>query len=219
MIWVEWVNRNVTIQCFCYKRPPVDLIARLSRKTGLLRQQCHCPTYGHMLYCDLALFHYPYEGVSGCPPRPGWTIDILIHENSCWYARRRNVSSEEVCIQEKCSAHAALADLRIEKREQLLFITDSRSSWICCPIGNWCDAIPDSCSWAIPPALLRICFQIVLWWVTIPKLPFVEYNNIPYSRRGHDEQKARLGWQIYRKFARQYVHRDVTSLLLNVPVT
>ena len=22
----------------------------------------------------------------------------------------------------------------------------------------------------------------------------------PYSRRGHDEQKARLGWQIYRKF-------------------
>ena len=41
----------------------------------------------------------------------------------------------------------------------------------------------------------------------------------PYSRRGHDEQKARLGWQIYRKFARQYVNRDVTSLLLNDPVT
>ena len=43
--------------------------------------------------------------------------------------------------------------------------------------------------------------------------------NRPYSRRGHDEQKARLGWQIYRKFARQYVNRDVTYLLLNVPVT
>ena len=43
--------------------------------------------------------------------------------------------------------------------------------------------------------------------------------NRPYSRRGHDEQKARLGWQIYRKFARQYVNRDVTSLLIHVPVT
>ena len=43
--------------------------------------------------------------------------------------------------------------------------------------------------------------------------------NRPYSRRGHDGQKARLGWQIYRKFARQYVNRDITSLLLNVPVT
>ena len=46
----------------------------------------------------------------------------------------------------------------------------------------------------------------------------VEVNR-PYSRRGRDEQKARLGWQIYRKFARQYVNRDVTSLLINVPVT
>ena len=43
--------------------------------------------------------------------------------------------------------------------------------------------------------------------------------NTPYSRRGHDEQKATLGWQIYRKFARQYVNPDVTSLLLNVHVT
>ena len=42
--------------------------------------------------------------------------------------------------------------------------------------------------------------------------------NRPYSRRGHDEQKARLVWQIYRKFARQYVNPDVTSLLLNVHV-
>ena len=31
------------------------------------------------------------------------------------------------------------------------------------------------------------------------------FKNRPYSRCGHDEQKARLGWQIYRKFARQYV--------------
>ena len=43
--------------------------------------------------------------------------------------------------------------------------------------------------------------------------------NIPYSRRGHDEHKSRLGWKIYRKFARQYVNPDVTSLLLNVHVT
>ena len=43
--------------------------------------------------------------------------------------------------------------------------------------------------------------------------------NRPYSRRSHDEQKARLGRQIYRKFARQYVNCDVTSLLLNIPVT
>ena len=43
--------------------------------------------------------------------------------------------------------------------------------------------------------------------------------NIPYSRRGHDEQKARLGWQIYRKVARQYVTPEVTPLLLNVHVT
>ena len=40
----------------------------------------------------------------------------------------------------------------------------------------------------------------------------------PYSRRGHDGQKERLGLQIYRKFARQYVHCDATSLLLHVPV-
>ena len=37
-----------------------------------------------------------------------------------------------------------------------------------------------------------------------------ELCNRAYSRRGHDEQKARIGWQIYRKFARQYVSRDVT---------
>ena len=43
--------------------------------------------------------------------------------------------------------------------------------------------------------------------------------NRPYSRRGHDGQKERLGLQIYRKFARQYVNCDVTSLLLHVPVT
>ena len=42
---------------------------------------------------------------------------------------------------------------------------------------------------------------------------------IPYSRRGHDGQKERLGLQIYRKFARQYVNCDVTSFLLHVPVT
>ena len=48
--------------------------------------------------------------------------------------------------------------------------------------------------------------------------PLVTYNR-PYSRRGHDGQKERLGWQIYRKFARQYVNHDVTSLLLHVPVT
>ena len=46
------------------------------------------------------------------------------------------------------------------------------------------------------------------------------YNcNRPYSRRGHDGQKERLGLQIYRTFARQYVNCDVTSLLLHVPVT
>ena len=48
--------------------------------------------------------------------------------------------------------------------------------------------------------------------------------NRPYSRRGHDGQKERLGWQIYRKFARQYVNsivtsrsRDVTSLFRHLP--
>ena len=46
----------------------------------------------------------------------------------------------------------------------------------------------------------------------------------PYSRRGHDGQKERLGWQMYRKFARQYVNsivtsrsRDVTSLFRQLP--
>ena len=38
--------------------------------------------------------------------------------------------------------------------------------------------------------------------------------NGPYSRRGHDGQKERLGLQIYRKCARQYVNCDATSLLL-----
>ena len=40
--------------------------------------------------------------------------------------------------------------------------------------------------------------------------------NTPYSRYGHDEQKARLGRQMC---ARKYVNRDVRSLLLHVPVT
>ena len=44
-------------------------------------------------------------------------------------------------------------------------------------------------------------------------------QNRPYSRRGHDGQKERLGLQIYRKFARQYVNCDVTALLFHVPVT
>ena len=44
-------------------------------------------------------------------------------------------------------------------------------------------------------------------------------ENRPYSRRGHDGQKERLGLQIYCKFARQYVNCDATSLLLHVPVT
>ena len=48
--------------------------------------------------------------------------------------------------------------------------------------------------------------------------------NRPYSRRGHDGQKERLGWQIYPKFARQCVNsivtscsRDVTSLFRHLP--
>ena len=45
------------------------------------------------------------------------------------------------------------------------------------------------------------------------------YSNRPYSRRGHDGQKERLGLQIYCKFARQYVNCDVTSLLFHVPMT
>ena len=49
-------------------------------------------------------------------------------------------------------------------------------------------------------------------------------GNIPYSRRGHDGRKERLGWPIYRKCARQYVNsivtsrsRDVTSLFRHLP--
>ena len=48
--------------------------------------------------------------------------------------------------------------------------------------------------------------------------------NRPYSRSGHDGQKERLGWQIYCKFARQYVNsivtsrsREVTSLFRHLP--
>ena len=48
---------------------------------------------------------------------------------------------------------------------------------------------------------------------------YVLSANRPYSRRGHDGQKERLGLQIYRNFARQYVNCDATSLLLHVPVT
>ena len=35
-------------------------------------------------------------------------------------------------------------------------------------LRNWRVAIADSCSWAILAALLRMCVQVVLWWVTIP---------------------------------------------------
>ena len=51
-----------------------------------------------------------------------------------------NASSEEVCIQEKCSAHAALADLPIDEREQLLGHSGSVVSHMLsnCPIvGNY----------------------------------------------------------------------------------
>ena len=56
------------------------------------------------------------------------------------------------------------------------------------------------------------CYDLVLDHVD-------ELYNRPYSSRGHDGQKERLGLQIYRKFARPYVNCDVTSLLLHVPVT
>ena len=47
----------------------------------------------------------------------------------------------------------------------------------------------------------------------------LQVKNRPYSRRGNDGQKERLGLQIFRKCARQYVNCDVTSLLLHVHVT
>ena len=50
-------------------------------------------------------------------------------------------------------------------------------------------------------------------------LAFILFTLRPNSRRGHDGQTERLGLQIYRKFARQYVNCDATSLLLHVPVT
>ena len=45
---------------------------------------------------------------------------------------------------------------------------------------------------------------IAIWWhvPTVVPQTSVDKVNIPYSRRGHDGQKARLGWQIYRKFVR-----------------
>ena len=52
-----------------------------------------------------------------------------------------------------------------------------------------------------------------------PQLGTMNSPNRPYSRRGHDGQKERLGLQIYHKFARQYVNCDATPLLLQVPVT
>ena len=54
---------------------------------------------------------------------------------------------------------------------------------------------------------------------TVTEELYCNCYNRPYSRRGHDGQKERLGLQIYRKFAHQYINCDVTSLLLQVPVT
>ena len=59
--------------------------------------------------------------------------------------------------------------------------------------------------------------KMVIFFATLTQQK--HHDNRPYSRRGHDGQKERLGLQIYRKFARQYVNCDVTSLLLRVPVT
>ena len=61
--------------------------------------------------------------------------------------------------------------------------------------------------------------------IAVSRLPPTRgLGNRPYSRHGYDGQKERLGWQIYRKFARQYVNsivtsrsRDVTSLFRHLP--
>ena len=62
-------------------------------------------------------------------------------------------------------------------------------------------------------------YYIIGWYTINSSHLATSLHNRPYSRRGHDRQKERLCLQIYRKFARQYVNCDVTSLLLNVLVT
>ena len=54
----------------------------------------------------------------------------------------------------------------------------------------------------------RTVYQHDVLFVTKRQTLFSFYvaHNRPYSRRGHDGQKERLGLQIYRKFARQYVN-------------
>ena len=57
---------------FCYKSPLVELSDSPSvSKNRTAKITMSLFKIGHMPYCDLALFHYPYEGVSGCLPRPG----------------------------------------------------------------------------------------------------------------------------------------------------
>ena len=54
------MKRNVTIPLSVTKAHRSSDIPSVSKKPD-----------DHMPFCDLALFHYPYEGVSGCLPRPG----------------------------------------------------------------------------------------------------------------------------------------------------
>ena len=76
------------------------------------------------------------------------------------------MSSEEVCIQEKYSVHAAIADVINENNSFFIsFVVQEATAPF--RFGNWRVDVAHSCSWFIPAALLRMCFQSVLWSVTI----------------------------------------------------
>ena len=65
-------------------------------------------------------------------------------------------------------------------------------------LRNWRVAIADSCSWAILAALLRMLFNVVLWWVTIPNSShsFSIIRNLGFLKRHYTyslNDFARLG--------------------------
>ena len=73
-------------------------------------------------------------------------------------------------------------------------------------LRNWHVAIADSCSWAILATLLRMWFNVVLWWVAIPNSShsFSIIRNLGFLKRHYTyslNDFARLGTEPMACFA------------------
>ena len=118
-----------------------------------------------MPYRDLAPFHL---WLSTCRSILVSTLARL-HGWSSYTWTSLLVSTPSKCVFGRSVYSEKYSDLPTTKWEQLLFsILVLQEATVPFKFGDLRGAVADSCSWLIPATLLRMCFQAVLWWVTIP---------------------------------------------------